>query len=91
MNPRQGNFDDFGMDTISLAGSLEAKLKAVRDAGFGQIMLSARDVVGHPDGLDAAVRAVRASGWYSMPAMSRTSMPADLHQPASSAGRMNRS
>ena len=62
MNPRQGNFDDFGMDTISLAGSLEAKLKAVRDAGFGQIMLSARDVVGHPDGLDAAVRAVRASG-----------------------------
>jgi len=62
MNPRQGNFDDFGMDTISLAGPLEAKLKAVRDAGFGQIMLSARDVVGHPDGLDAAVRAVRASG-----------------------------
>ncbi len=62
MSTRQGNFDDFGMDTISLAGSLEAKLKAVRDAGFGQIMLSARDVVGHPDGLDAAVQAVRASG-----------------------------
>ena len=62
MNPRQGNFDDFGMDTISLAGPLEAKLRAVRDAGFGQIMLAARDVVGHPDGLDAAVRAVRASG-----------------------------
>lgn len=62
MNPRQGNFDDFGMDTISLAGPLEAKLKAVRDAGFGQIMLAARDIVGHPDGLDAAVQAVRASG-----------------------------
>lgn len=62
MHTRQGNFDDFGMDTISLAGPLEAKLKAVREAGFGQIMLSARDVVGHPDGLDAAVRAVRASG-----------------------------
>lgn len=58
----QGNVDDFGMDTISLAGPLEAKLKAVREAGFTQIMLSARDVVGHPDGLDAAVRAVRASG-----------------------------
>jgi sugar phosphate isomerase/epimerase len=54
--------DDFGMDTISLAGPLEAKLRAVRDAGFSQIMLSARDVVGHPDGLDAAVAAVRASG-----------------------------
>jgi sugar phosphate isomerase/epimerase len=53
---------DFGMDTISLAGPLEAKLRAVRDAGFSQIMLSARDVVGHPDGLDAAVAAVRASG-----------------------------
>ena len=62
MNPLQGNIDDFGMDTISLAGPLEAKLQAVRAAGFGQIMLSARDVVGHPDGLDAAVQAVRASG-----------------------------
>lgn len=62
MNHLQGNVDDFGMDTISLAGPLEAKLKAVRDAGFSQIMLSARDIVGHPDGLDAAVRAVRSSG-----------------------------
>ena len=56
------NIKDFGMDTISLAGPLEAKLKAVREAGFSQIMLSARDVVGHPDGLDAAVAAVRKSG-----------------------------
>ena len=62
MRTRQGNVDDFGMDTISLAGPLEAKLQAVRDAGFGQIMLAARDIVGHPDGLDAAVQAVRASG-----------------------------
>ena len=53
---------DFGMDTISLAGPLEAKLQAVREAGFSQIMLSARDIVGHPQGLDAAVAAVRASG-----------------------------
>src|SRR6185295_11414604 len=62
MTHRGGNIDDFGIDTISLAGSLEAKLKAARDAGFLQIMLSARDVVGHEGGLDAAVRAVRASG-----------------------------
>ncbi len=62
MSQLQGDFDDFGMDTISLAGPLEAKLRAVREAGFTQIMLSARDVVGHPDGLDAAVRAVRDSG-----------------------------
>lgn len=62
MNHYSGNIGDFGMDTISLAGPLEAKLKAVRDAGFTQIMLAARDLVGHPDGLDAAVAAVRASG-----------------------------
>lgn len=52
---------DFGMDTISLAGTLPGKLAAVRDAGFSQIMLSARDVVGHPEGIDDAVRAVRNS------------------------------
>jgi sugar phosphate isomerase/epimerase len=62
MSTLQGNIDDFGMDTISLAGPLEAKLRAIREAGFSQIMLSARDIVGHPGGLDAAVQAVRASG-----------------------------
>ena len=56
------NILDFGMDTISLAGTLPAKLAALRDAGFSQIMLSARDVVGHADGIDSAVQAVRASG-----------------------------
>jgi sugar phosphate isomerase/epimerase len=56
------NIAGFGMDTISLAGPLEAKLAAMRQAGFGQVMLSARDVVGHPGGLDAAVAAVRGSG-----------------------------
>jgi sugar phosphate isomerase/epimerase len=62
MSHYSGNIDDFGMDTISLAGPLEAKLKAVREAGFSQIMLAARDIVGHPDGMEAAVAAVRASG-----------------------------
>jgi len=54
--------DGFGMDTITLAGPLEAKLAAMRGAGFSQVMLSARDIVGHPGGLDAAVQAVKASG-----------------------------
>jgi hypothetical protein len=58
----KGALDDFGMDTISLAGPLEAKLKAIGEAGFSQVMLSARDVVGHADGLQAAVKAVKASG-----------------------------
>lgn len=62
MNHSQGNIADFGMDTISLAGPLVAKLKAVRGAGFTQIMLSAKDLVGHPDGMEAAVAEVRASG-----------------------------
>ena len=56
------NLDHFGMDTITLAGPLEAKLKAVRDAGFNQIMLNATDMVGHPGGEPAAVQAVRESG-----------------------------
>ena len=56
------NFADFGMDAASLAGSLEAKLEAVKRAGFSQVMLSAQDLVAHPDGMDAAVRAVLASG-----------------------------
>jgi len=62
MSHYSGNIDDFGMDTISLAGPLEAKLKAVRQAGFTQIMLAAKDIVGHPEGMEAAVAAVRASG-----------------------------
>ncbi len=55
-------FHDFGMDTASLAGSLETKLAAIRGAGFAQATISAADVVGHPGGVDAGVRAVRASG-----------------------------
>ena len=62
MSRSSGHIDDFGIDTISFAGPLEAKLSAVRAAGFSQVMLSARDVVGHEGGLEAAVRAVRGSG-----------------------------
>ena len=57
-----GFIDDFGMDTITLAGPLEAKLAAVRAAGFKQIMLNARDIAGHPDGVEVAAQRVRASG-----------------------------
>ena len=56
------NLDHFGVNTLSLAGALEGKLRAVRDAGFAQIILSAQDIVGHPGGETAAVAAVRASG-----------------------------
>ena len=56
------NIDDFGMDTITLAGPLEAKLGAIRGAGFAQVMLNAGDIVGHPGGEGAAVATVRDSG-----------------------------
>ncbi len=52
----------FGMDTITLAGPLEAKLAAMKAAGFTQVMLKANDINGHPGGIDAAVAAVKASG-----------------------------
>jgi len=56
------NIAEFGMDTISLAGTLEGKLRAMREAGFSQVMLSARDIVSEPGGVDAAVQTVRTSG-----------------------------
>ncbi len=54
--------EQFGMDTITLAGPLEAKLEAMYAAGFRQVMLSARDVVGHPQGLQAALAVIANSG-----------------------------
>jgi len=62
MSQFEGKFDDFGMDTISLAGPLKAKLAAMKAAGFTQVMLLARDLVGHPDGWEAAVQEVKDSG-----------------------------
>ncbi|MEO8057670.1 MAG: sugar phosphate isomerase/epimerase family protein [Burkholderiales bacterium] len=62
MKHDQVDIRDFGMDTISLAGTLPAKLQAIRDAGFTQVMLMARDLMGHADGLEDAVRVVKASG-----------------------------
>ena len=62
MTRQTGRIDDFGMDTISLAGPLPAKLRAIREAGFSQVMLSARDLVGHAEGVEAAIAAVRDSG-----------------------------
>ena len=56
------NLDHFGVDTITFAGPLEAKLQAAREAGFTQIMVNATDIAGHPGGEAAAVAAVRASG-----------------------------
>lgn len=52
----------FGLDTITLAGPLESKLAAMRDAGFRQVMINARDLASYPAGVDAAIDCVRNSG-----------------------------
>ena len=52
----------FAMNTNTLAGTLEEKLRAVKAAGFGAIVLSGADLVGHPDGVDVAVELLTASG-----------------------------
>jgi sugar phosphate isomerase/epimerase len=52
----------FAMNTNTLAGTLEEKLRAVKGAGFGAIVLSGGDLVSHPDGLDVAVELVNNSG-----------------------------
>ena len=62
MKHDQVDIRDFGMDTISLAGTLPAKLQAIRNAGFTQVMLMARDLMGHAEGPEDAVRVVKASG-----------------------------
>jgi 2-keto-myo-inositol isomerase len=56
------NATQFSMDTVTLAGSLEAKLDAALSAGFTQITLWAKDLVGYPDGYQAAINEVRQSG-----------------------------
>ena len=52
----------FGMDTITLNGSLSDKLQAMRGAGFEHVMLMARDLVSHPGGVEKAVQTLRDSG-----------------------------
>lgn len=56
------NFSNFGMDSVTLAGPLEAKLRASKATDFSQVMLWGRDLADYPDGLDAAHRLVRDSG-----------------------------
>jgi len=53
---------DIGMDTISLSGTLPMKLAAIKAAGFTQVMISAKDLATHAEGIPAAIEAVRTSG-----------------------------
>jgi hypothetical protein len=52
----------FGMDTITQARSLTAKLAAMAEAGFSQVMLSVCDLASHFGGVAAVIVVVQASG-----------------------------
>jgi 2-keto-myo-inositol isomerase len=52
----------FAINTNAMAGTLEEKLRAAQGAGFGAIVLSGADLVGHPDGAEVAVELVTGSG-----------------------------
>jgi len=56
------NLGRFAIDTVTLSGTLEDKLRVTRDAGFGGIEIWAKDLVTHPGGVPGAVAAIRASG-----------------------------
>jgi sugar phosphate isomerase/epimerase len=52
----------FAIDTVTLAGPLEDKLRVIRDAGFGGVEIWAKDLVSHPGGVPGAIAAIRGSG-----------------------------
>jgi sugar phosphate isomerase/epimerase len=56
------DFNSLAVDGVSLSGALEPRLQALGDFGFRQAVLSAADLAGHPQGVAAAVAAVRRSG-----------------------------
>ena len=53
---------NFGIDLISLTGSLETKLREVAAAGFSQAILWAKDLAEHPAGYQAALQLIKQSG-----------------------------
>ena len=55
-------FNDFGIDSASMAGSLETRLSTARQTGFTHMMVSAADIVGHPANTSSAIQAIRGSG-----------------------------
>jgi len=52
----------FAIDTVTLGGPLEDKLRVIRDGGFGAVEIWAKDLVSHPGGVPGAIAAIRATG-----------------------------
>jgi sugar phosphate isomerase/epimerase len=53
---------NFSISTLSLTGSLEDKLTAIRGAGFDSVELGALDLSGDPDGVSGAIERLKHSG-----------------------------
>ncbi|MDM0045740.1 sugar phosphate isomerase/epimerase family protein [Variovorax dokdonensis] len=51
----------FAFNTVTMGGALKHKLACMKAAGFSAVELWARDLIGHPEGVDAAARIVRES------------------------------
>ena len=56
------NLGNFGIDLVTLTGSLETRLREVKAAGFSQVMLWAKDLADYPAGYDAALHRIKQSG-----------------------------
>ena len=83
MNRRHMNLDHFGMDTITLAGPLEAKLRAMRAAGFTQVMLTRATSSAIP-----AARPAHRGGARERPARHRIPGAARLRGPVRPPARL---
>ncbi len=53
------NLGNFGIDLVTLTGSLETRLREVKAAGFSQVMLWAKDLADYPAGYDAALHRIK--------------------------------
>ena len=56
------DLDRFAFNTVTMGGALAHKLACMKSAGFAAVELWARDLIGHPEGVDAAARVVRECG-----------------------------
>ena len=78
MTDASATLDRFGISTATLAGPLSEKLRAARAAGFTSVSLAARDLVAHPDGVDAAAAMIRRSGLRASARSSRRAIAEGL-------------
>ncbi len=55
------DLSNFAISTSTLSGPFDAKLAAIKQAGFGSITLGSKDLIGHPNGIDGALDVLNQS------------------------------